>query len=581
MKTSLQVLRSQLLSVLAFLALPVGVVSSAQGLYLSRSSQDSVSMAAAQSRPLSAPSPSHLDWHQEGSSSGEWFSTGGAEPKDITLPTAPFSSLGWLQTTRPPHTTSLAHKDPLLHDTTTVSPNTVSIKPGHVMRSTMNKPQHPSADVVNQGHMPKLVSVIQAHNPDTVSTNQASSIPRSPGPAVPHREGKLAASGAPNSLAPVSSTDSERGDTLGPELDGPLAPTHHEEPQRLNMEDPTNPSRYYVTELRPSSLSSSSSSMDTEPALGLTLREHARGMAELAPPHTITVREVHPDVNEPPTMELVAGGGTKDDVLVVHPEGQTLPLDVPPEHPPSPAPTPPSTSALALEPSPETQPNSTAIPTNGTVANHTIAEEGRAPLAPLLPKSNGTDDTPRGHWSGNVTADERLPTNSSSSEEPPSSLGNSSSSSELPFTANESFLNRLVPATTRDPWGTGNSSGPTLDSPLPRATICLSKMDIVWIVLAISVPASSCSVLLTVCCMRRKKKSSSHENNLSYWNNAITMDYFSRHAVELPREIHTLESEEHDTCLPPNGDYSGSGVVLVNPFCQETLFINRDKASDI
>lgn len=53
----------------------------------------------------------------------------------------------------------------------------------------------------------------------------------------------------------------------------------------------------------------------------------------------------------------------------------------------------------------------------------------------------------------------------------------------------------------------------------------------------------SAAVLLTVCCMRRKKKTSSHENNLSYWNNAITMDYFSRHAVELPREIHTLENE--------------------------------------
>lgn len=51
------------------------------------------------------------------------------------------------------------------------------------------------------------------------------------------------------------------------------------------------------------------------------------------------------------------------------------------------------------------------------------------------------------------------------------------------------------------------------------------------------------AVLLTVCCMRRKKKASSQENNLSYWNNAITLDYFSRHAVELPREIHNLESE--------------------------------------
>ncbi len=39
--------------------------------------------------------------------------------------------------------------------------------------------------------------------------------------------------------------------------------------------------------------------------------------------------------------------------------------------------------------------------------------------------------------------------------------------------------------------------------------------------------------------------------------------------------------QEQETCLPPNGDYSDSGVVLVNPFCQETLFINRDKASDI
>lgn len=52
------------------------------------------------------------------------------------------------------------------------------------------------------------------------------------------------------------------------------------------------------------------------------------------------------------------------------------------------------------------------------------------------------------------------------------------------------------------------------------------------------------AVLLTVCCMRRKKKASNPENNLSYWNNAITMDYFNRHAVELPREIHSLETSE-------------------------------------
>ncbi|XP_061522455.1 transmembrane protein 108 [Phycodurus eques] len=144
------------------------------------------------------------------------------------------------------------------------------------------------------------------------------------------------------------------------------------------------------------------------------------------------------------------------------------------------------------------------------------------------------------------------------------------------------FLNRQVPATTRDPRGADNSSGSAPDStPSSRVAVCLSRMDIVWIVLAIGVPVSTCSVLLTVCCMRRRKKSSGQESNLSYWNNAITMDYFSRHAVELPREIHTLESEEHDSCLPPNGDYGTGSVVLVNPFCQETLFIKRDKASAV
>ncbi|KAF1492769.1 hypothetical protein FQV18_0006616, partial [Eudyptula minor novaehollandiae] len=92
------------------------------------------------------------------------------------------------------------------------------------------------------------------------------------------------------------------------------------------------------------------------------------------------------------------------------------------------------------------------------------------------------------------------------------------------------------------------------------------------------------AVLLTVCCMRRKKKTSNPENNLSYWNNAITMDYFNRHAVELPREIQSLEtSEDHlsEPRSPANGDYRDSGMVLVNPFCQETLFIGHEQVSEI
>ncbi|KGL81210.1 Transmembrane protein 108, partial [Tinamus guttatus] len=163
--------------------------------------------------------------------------------------------------------------------------------------------------------------------------------------------------------------------------------------------------------------------------------------------------------------------------------------------------------------------------------------------------------------------------------------GLSSSFSTAGSTATGNFLNRLVPAGTWKPGVQGNVSHVTEgDKPQHRATICLSKMDIAWIILAISVPISSCSVLLTVCCMRRKKKTSNPENNLSYWNNAITMDYFNRHAVELPREIQSLEtSEDHlsEPRSPANGDYRDSGMVLVNPFCQETLFVGHEQVSEI
>ncbi|KAM8810912.1 transmembrane protein 108 [Eudromia elegans] len=163
--------------------------------------------------------------------------------------------------------------------------------------------------------------------------------------------------------------------------------------------------------------------------------------------------------------------------------------------------------------------------------------------------------------------------------------GWSGSVSTAGSTATGNFLNRLVPAGTWKPGVQGNVSHVTEgDKPPHRATICLSKMDIAWIILAISVPISSCSVLLTVCCMRRKKKTSNPENNLSYWNNAITMDYFNRHAVELPREIQSLEtSEDHlsEPRSPANGDYRDSGMVLVNPFCQETLFVGHEQVSEI
>ncbi|XP_071070604.1 transmembrane protein 108 isoform X1 [Dasypus novemcinctus] len=112
-------------------------------------------------------------------------------------------------------------------------------------------------------------------------------------------------------------------------------------------------------------------------------------------------------------------------------------------------------------------------------------------------------------------------------------------------TATGNFLNRLVPAGTWKPGTVGNASHVAEgNQPQHRATICLSTADIAWVVLAISVPICSCSVLLTVCCMRRRRKTANPENHLSYWNNAVTMDYFSKHAVELPREIQSLETSE-------------------------------------
>ncbi|XP_077952194.1 uncharacterized protein tmem108 [Gasterosteus aculeatus] len=451
MKTSLQVLRCQLLSVLAVLALPVGLVSSAQGLFLNQASQDSVSMATAHSSHLSAPEP------QEGSSSGEGSSKGGPQPSNVALPA--------------------------FHDT------------------------------VNRA------GLSQVHNPATVSAHQAGSgVLQSPRTAAPNID---PASTAREGSARVSSLDFDRAELQKRREDEPTGPSRHLSPPGTNV----------------------------DPAAALELREHTRGASELAAPHAITQRDMHSG-NEPPTGELAT-------------EPQGGPVTLTADDPLKNLTTTAAPAALSTEPRPKTQ-SPTIVPSDHPAPNGTAAEEGRGPVA----GGNATD---------NATAYGGLLPNGSSVEGPPAQ-GNTS---EPPSTASGNFLNRQVPATTEDPWAPGNSSGPTFDSPLSRTTICLSRMDIVWIVLAISVPVSTCSVLLTVCCMRRKKKSSSQENNLSYWNNAITMDYFSRHAVELPREIHTLESEDQDSCLPPNGDYSGSSVVLVNPFCQETLFINRDKASAI
>lgn len=427
--------------VLAFLALQVGLVSSAQELYLTQTSQ--VSMEATHSSPLSAPNPPHLDWPQEGSNSGEWSAKGGTQPTSIILPTVALHPLAL------PHATRASG---LAGDTNTVS--TSSTKSGR-----------PSSDAVNQSHMHKLVKLTQAHNPVTVSTNQASRGPKSPSTDALGIESESADRRAPN---PLSSSGSGGGVTLGAEPAAPLAQAHHIEPQRSSVEERTKPSQHYVAQRPPSSPSSSSVAAD------LKLREHAQGAPELAAPHTITLREVHQNINEPPTEELVA-----------QPEGGVVgPVESTAES---------LTSSVPTPPVPEPSHNTTIISNNHTATSNTTAEEGPGLDAlppPLSPQGNTTDNAPMGHWSGNVTAYGGLLSNGSSGEEMPSQ-GNGSSPSYPPSTDSGNFLNRLVPATTQDPWTPANSSDPTVDSPL-SGMICLRKMDIVWIVLAISVPVSTC-----------------------------------------------------------------------------------------
>lgn len=75
----------------------------------------------------------------------------------------------------------------------------------------------------------------------------------------------------------------------------------------------------------------------------------------------------------------------------------------------------------------------------------------------------------------------------------------SSPLSTVVSTATGNFLNRLVPAGTWKPGTAGNISHVAKgDKPQHRATICLSTMDIAWVVLAISAPISSCCKCLTL-----------------------------------------------------------------------------------
>ncbi|XP_051542509.1 transmembrane protein 108-like isoform X2 [Myxocyprinus asiaticus] len=539
MKRSLQVLSHQLLSVLLILFVPVGLVFSAEELHPSQTPRDLVSMSMS-SKNLATLSPGPLSW-QQSSSSGN-------------LHNQALASLAAI------HRSSVVH--PLQTPKTTVSSDVVQTisTTEHITAAGANeaysiptlafgpKDQTPSlmplsaerTDVptkLTSGRKSNRTSSVQIQNFST-NTDKQSTINRKPVDSIKPSglisRTQINATGL-DSTNQATNFGSGHYFLSGTESDVTLGIEGHQEIKQaefpgitgdMGVLKPTDPLQH------PSSLLSSS----------FSLAKTQKGQNELAPHHIITLRDVPSPEN--PTIPLETIGEALPQT-----ENQSVPL------------------ALAH------------MSNHSTTSDPTSLVENRSSV------ENEVDAAVAGNGTTSMTTDSFLSltkvsdvTNSTDASWP---AVNDLDISEAPSTASGSFMNRQVPATTQSPWGPGNQSGPALVPPHKKNTICLDKMDIVWLVLAISVPVSSCSVLLTVCCMRKKKKSSTQENNLSYWNDAITMDYFTRHAVELPREIQSLEAEEQETYLPPNGDYSDSGVVLVNPFCQETLFINRDKASDI
>ncbi|KAI1902088.1 hypothetical protein AGOR_G00041110 [Albula goreensis] len=312
--------------------------------------------------------------------------------------------------------------------------------------------------------------------------------------------------------------DSRSLESLHTTIGGSLDAVEYVSKEEVSVKLPTDSGRSYsASELQPSSSSSISST-----AVEQEHRGPAHHTLDLVRPHSITLREVHSPLSD----------------------GNTAPHE-------------------ATPPSPVSAPSSPS--TNHTAAGSDVTANETSSVSPI------------GGMVSNRSADNGSTVSHSRGDEPPPW--------DTPFTtgptaaSTSNLLNRLFP--TRHSEGSANQTDPALEPPRPHAAICLGRVDIVWMVLVISVPVASCSVLLTVCCMRRRKrkKASGQESSLSYWNDAITMDYFSRHAVELPREIQPLETaEEHETFLSPNGDYIDNGMVLINPFCQETLFLSREKA---
>lgn len=222
-----------------------------------------------------------------------------------------------------------------------------------------------------------------------------------------------------------------------------LRSTGTDNTQGMTVEEPTNPS----------SVMSSWLSM----ALKKSLRQHV---------HAITLRQAATLPEEPTLVETVP---------------------VSPSEPP-----PPSLPTYFLPNTTEhSETNNVIFP---TVAASTSVKGSSA-------KTLGSTNMP-----ANITSDVFSSQNSVTDTGSISISGSFGTSLTIPRRINDSSASELLsranvsrqPTTPRGHLGSGNQSGPDLGSADNRATICLTKMDIVWVVLAISVPVSSCCEYLTL-----------------------------------------------------------------------------------
>lgn len=210
--------------------------------------------------------------------------------------------------------------------------------------------------------------------------------------------------------------------------------------QKMSVEQPTNPSYSY---------SSMMSSWLSIPAMALkkSLRQHA---------HSITLRDA---------------------------ENATLNANMP---------------ALTSESQPAGPP--TYFPhetTNVTVPSVTASVSVNSSSAKTISGTN---------MPANVTSDAFSSQSSETDTVTGSIHGSLSTSLNIPQLINDSSTSELLsrtnvsrmPSTPRGHGASGNQSGPDVNTAESRATICLTKMDIVWVVLAITVPVSSCCEYLAL-----------------------------------------------------------------------------------